>query len=60
MNYAVNIFRHFADAKQLAAALNAAKIASKIESSGAVTHVVFVKRSQGARAVAISKARAGA
>jgi hypothetical protein len=55
MNYAVNICRHFADAKHLAAALSAARIASKIESIGAVTHIVFVKRSQGARAAAISK-----
>jgi hypothetical protein len=55
MNYTVSIFRHFADAKQLAATLAAAGIASKIESFGAVTNIVFVKRSQGARAVAIGK-----
>jgi hypothetical protein len=55
MNYTVGIFRHHADAKQLAAALAEAKIASKIESISGVTHIVFVKRSQGARAVTISK-----
>jgi hypothetical protein len=54
-NYTVTILRHFAEAKQLGEALAEAKIASKIESIGGVTHIVFVSRSQGARAVAISK-----
>jgi hypothetical protein len=45
MSYPVAILRHFADARQLAAALAENKIASKIESLSGVTHIVFVKRS---------------
>jgi hypothetical protein len=50
LSYAVGIFRHFADAKQFAAALTEAKIASRVESISGETHIVFVKRSQGTRA----------
>jgi hypothetical protein len=50
LNYTIAIFRHFADARQLAVALAAANIACKIESISGVTHLVFVPRSQGTRA----------
>jgi hypothetical protein len=59
MNYTAGIFRHFAEAKQLAASLGEENIASKIESISGATHIVFVRRSQGARAVTIGKARSG-
>jgi hypothetical protein len=47
------MFRHFADARQLAIALREARIAYKIESF-ATTHIVFVTKHQLLRAKQIA------
>jgi hypothetical protein len=51
------IYRHFADARQLAIALREAMIAYKIESISGQTHIVFVTRSQYLRARQIEESR---